>query len=281
MNSPSLFSRVTHLTPLIVLILSGVTAMSGCNKNPITSITETFSPPSPTEAVQDTFNPFDPDRRRRGLALLASSDFGGDELYVRTYRTLLTDQDATVRAVAAQALGLHGVGDDAVKIVPLLEDESDVVRWEAAKALQKLHHKDVIVPLSKRLRSDTEAESDVRQACAAAMGQYQTEYAFEALVNTLHDNDFGVVRAARDSLQTLTGTDLGSNAAEWLRWAEDNKSNLFASGQPYTWKPFAGRRSVIQKLQFWKDREEPAPRTPTGLESSDEGADDDSAQSKS
>ncbi len=252
-------------------------SLTGCNKNPIASVVDSLKPETPREVVRQTFNPFDPDKRRHGLAALAASDFGGDELYVRTYRTLITDRDATVRAVAVQALGLHGTADGALKVIPLLEGPSDIVRWEAAKALQKLHHKDAIVPLSKSMRAENETEADVRQACAAAMGQYATEYAFEALVNALNDNDFGVVAAARDSLATLTGHNLGSNPSRWITWADEHKDNLFAEKREYTWTPFERRPSLIQRMQFWKEREKQEPRKPAGL---DDGPSSD-AQSKS
>lgn len=275
-TTAGLANRLLTLS-LATLALLALAGLSGCSKNPITSVVETFTPTTPAEAVRDTFNPFDPDRRRHGLALLASSDFGGDELYVRTYRTLITDQDATVRAVAVQALGLHGTAEDALKVAPLLDDESEVVRWEAAKSLQKLHHKDAVVPLSKSMRTENEVEADVRQACASAMGQYATVYAFEALINTLNDSDFGVVRAARDSLLTLTGQDLGSNPTAWVNWSKDNKDQLFAQKREYTWKPFETRPSLIQRMQFWKDQEKPQPRKPAGLDD----APSSSAQSKS
>jgi len=189
----------------------------------------------------------------------------------------LTDQDATVRAVATGALGLHGTSEDVIKIVPMLEDESEIVRWEAAKSLQKLHNDTAIVPLSKRLRIENEPQADVRQACAAALGQYATVHAFESLVNALNDNDFGVVRAARDSLTTLTGQDMGSYSSKWVRWQEQNKNQLFGNRRQYTWMPFDKPRTFIDRMQFWKDKKKPTPRTPVGYGEADAG----DAQSKS
>ncbi len=231
-------ARVVHCA--IAVALSGALLLAGCTEAMTVGVVAFGGVghvlTQPSGIAEEMFHPKDPDRRRRGVVRASTSDVGSQEFYLRSYRTLLTDPDATVRAAAAQALGSHGKEEDALRLASSLEDESVIVRWEAAKALQRLHHKDVIVPLSHRMRFENEPDLDVRQAATAAMAQYQTEYAFESLVNVLKDDDFGVRYEARQSLLTLTGENLGFDRDTWKQWAERHKGKLFTNARGYKWK---------------------------------------------
>lgn len=258
---------------LIISLLAGLlAAVSGCatgaqSDNPVVALFNSMAPPSPSQAAKDMVNPFDPDRRRTGVAWLSSAPFGGEEIYLQAYRLLLRDEDATVRAAAARAVGLHGKVDDAELVAQLLEDGVDTTRWEAAKALQKIHNPNVVDAIIKHSRAAQEENADVRTACAQALGQYPQIRVFDALVGALADSDYSVVSAARDSLETLTGYDLGNDGSLWLIWQKKNADALFARQQPYTWQPFEKPPSTFDKVQFWKDRKPVEPQKPTGLES--------------
>lgn len=220
-------------------------------------------PPTPAQAARDAFNVYDPDKRRQSVALISAAPFGGEEPYVKMYRLLLDDPDASVRAACIKALGLHGRPEDVPRIMAYLSDRHAFVRWEAAQALQKLHHPIAVTALLRALREDE--DPDVRQAAAEALGQYAEPRVFEALVGALDDPDFGVAQAARKSLVTLCGYDFGIDASLWLIWARQHSRDLFANQQVYLWQPFVRPRSWLDRLMFWKPYEPPAPRLPTGL----------------
>lgn len=253
------------------LLLAGCTSNAAKSDNPIIALMGSMMPPTPSEAAKDTLNPFDADRRRTGVSWLASADFGGEEVYVRTYRLLLTDEDSTVRAAAIRALGLHGTVDDAVLVAPLLDDKAEFVRWEAAKALQKIHNPKVVDALMKHTRLSDETNVDVRMACCQALGQYPEPRVYDALVGAINDTDFGVIRAARASLRTLTGYDLGSDSTLWLIWQKQNPDKLFAKKMEYTWTPFDKPPTTFEKIQFWKDNSPPPPQKPVGIEAASAG----------
>ncbi len=250
----------------------GLAAMlAGCQvggnpDNPLVSIINSMSPTSPSQAAKDMVNPFDPDKRRSGVSLLSAAPFGGEEVYVKTYRLLITDEDSTVRAAAARALGLHGEVKDAEALAKMLEDRAETVRWEAAKALQKIHNPIAIDGLTKHTRPQQEEIADVRTACAQALGQYAEPRVFDALVGALSDTDYSVVSAARGSLKTLTGYDLGADGTLWLIWQKKNMDNLFAKRGEYMWQPFEKPPTTLDKVQFWKERKPVEPQSPRGID---------------
>lgn len=243
---------------------------SGADGTLVSDLVEPLLPPTPGQAARDAFNVYDPDRRRNAVALLAASPFGGEDPYLRTYRLLIDDPDSTVRGAATQALGLHGKVDDVALILPRLKDDAPFVRWEAAKALQRIHNDAAINPLLETLRNDEDA--DVRLAAADALGQYATPAVFDALVGALIDRDYGVVSAAGNSLRTLTGYDGDNDPVTWLAWGEQRPGELFRNGRQYTYTPYQKPPGIMKKMQFWTD-EPPAPRiAPEGLEAAAEPA---------
>jgi len=243
----------------------GGCSLDGSPDTPVLSgLFDTLMPPTPGEAARDAFNLYDADKRRRSVNLLAASPFGMEEPYVRTYRLLVDDSDPSVRAACIKALGMHGIADDAATIAAQLSNESSFVRWEAAKALQRLHHKDAIDPLRHVLDDDEDA--DVRMAAAGALGQYPLPTVFDALIGALTDSNFGVALSARRSLTTLTGQDHGGDPGDWMDWAGQHRSTLFSDGQPYVYYPYDRPPDTFEKMQFWQERTPIEPRTPTGLQ---------------
>lgn len=226
-------------------------------------LVESVMPPKPAVVARQAFNVYDADLRRRSVALLSSSHFGHEEPYVRMYRLLIDDQDPTVRAACAHALGTHGTTDDAAVLIALLEDPTGFVRWEAAKALQKIHHADAITPLMDVMDDDEDA--DVRLAAAQALGQYPTRSVFNALVGALTDRDFGVVQSASMSLAQLTGQDLGTDGGHWLDFAADHRSDLFKQQRQYTYMPYQKPPGKLAPIKFWEETETVSPQTPVGL----------------
>jgi len=246
----------------------------GCSNQPgsgdfLGNAIDSVTPPTPSEAARDAFNVYDADKRRRSIALLSGSNFGGEAPYVRMYRLLVSDVDPTVRAACVRALGLHGTVEDVPTLIAALNEEVSFVRWEAAKALQKIHSPAAIEPLIRAMRND--ADADVRMASANALGQYPTPGVFQSLIAALDDPSFSVALAAADALETLTGQELGTDPRLWLAWSDQNPESLFAQRQQYTWKPFHRERGFIDRtLLFWQDRPAPEPRAPTSAAEPDD-----------
>ena len=210
------------------------------------------------------------DKRRQSVVRIATGPHGDAKPYLRVYRRFITDDpDPTVRAAAARALSLHGKVSDAPAIATLLEDNNAFVRWEAAKALQRIHNPEVIDELSAALRDDTDA--DVRMAAADALGQYAQRAVFDTLVGALRDPNHGVVQEARDALRTLTGHAGNTDPGAWMQWAEGQSDSLFAEQQTYTYRPYAAPPGW---LEFWRHESHAEPRRPVGLEVAQDEADD-------
>lgn len=261
----------------LLVLAAALCCLGGCKSdNGVGEALNSFLPPTPSEAARGAFDVYNADRRRDSIALLANAKFGGEEVYVRIYRVMLgssngtplydaaPDPDATVRAVSTQALGMHGTVDDVVMIVPRLRDDAAIVRWEAAKALQKFHHVSAIDPLKQVVLRDDDA--DVRMAAAYALGQYPQPDVLQVLVAALDDREFGVVKEAEQALRTLTGANEGTDGTAWLIWMAKNSENLFAHQQQYVWVPYEKRPSLLQRAKFWEQREATPPQAPKGLD---------------
>ena len=224
---------------------------------------EGLLPREPGEVARDAFNVYDPDRRRSAINTLASAPWGGEPPYLQAYRLLIDDPDPTVRAACLRALGRHGHPDDVATIARYLNDDISFVRWEAAMALERLHHPDSVAPLMQALRDDEDA--DVRLAAARALGQYAEQRVFEALIGSLTDTNYSVVRQAVRSLNHLTGEDLGDRGSQWLAW-QGQQDDPFAQQQPYYYTKFIRPPGFLDHLQFWRRYPTAEPTQPLGLE---------------
>lgn len=220
---------------------------------------------SPTQMARDALNTYDADRRRDAVVRLSMRDFGGDDPFVRLYRLLLDDPDPTVRAAATMALGEHGHVNDGPLIALMLEDEAAYVRWEAAKALQKVHHTGAIKALSQAALEDE--DDDVRMAAATALAQYADPAVFQTLVAALDDRVYSVTRAANGSLRILTGQSLEPIASQWLAFARQRGTDLFVDRQPFQYQTYVAPSGWVDSLTFWRERSaRTASHVPRGLD---------------
>lgn len=258
--------RPSFAAPLSLLLAAAMFwPAAGCTtaSQDIDEFISSFVPPSPSQAARDMLNPDDADRRRRGLVLISTSYFGGEEAYVRTYRNYAqSDQDPTVRAAAVEALGRHGEPDDATIIADQLGHENVQVRWAAARALQRLHNPAVIGQVGRRLR-DEEEHVDVRIAAAIALGQYRSSLAFESLVAALETRHLAVNLMAKRSLQIMTGQDIGMNSDAWIDW-ERSVDDPFAQGRAYLYPTYSRDETLLEKFAFWSTPEFEKPAPPRG-----------------
>ncbi len=196
------------------------------------SVLTIFAPPSPSEMARLAIDPYDPDKRQRGIRYLANQPFGGERVYLEMYRIAAEDGDAAVRAAAMQGLGMHGDPEDVPRVASHLQDESALVRRAAARALQRLHNPAAITPLVTRLDQDVEEDIDTRASAASALGQYAERRVVQALIGALGDRRLVVNRAALESLRTLTGQDFGYEIKDWVTWTR-NERDLFAAQTQY------------------------------------------------
>jgi hypothetical protein len=246
----------------------------------LNALGKSISPPTPQEAVRMMVDPHDPDNRRRGTVLISNSPFGGADPYVAVYRDRVThERDPLVKAVSVCALGRYGRPEDAPAIAACLSDEQFQVRWEAAKALQRIHNPSVVSDLLRIVRNGRE-QPDIRVAAAWALGQYAQDRVFQGLVGALDAPELAVNVAARQSLSTLTGEDFGIEPTVWLRWYDDAE-DPFAGQREYLYPTYHREETWLEKLAFWSSRtfEEPGP--PAGLRPASEGrtyGDDDEAE---
>jgi len=172
-----------------------------------------------------------PDRRRAGIAdLVISWDFARKPPYTTRYKQIAqSDPDYTVRAMAVRALNISRDKTATKIFIAALEDESELVRLEGAKALANVPDPDAVPALLRRLqgRRDTTVDGrplsadegkDVRIAAADALRNYHTLDVARTLVSYLNERDFSVAWQSRQSLVALTGRDLSYSQAAWLQY---------------------------------------------------------------
>ena len=239
-----------------VLLLAGAMALSGCMSSEDRAsmaagdsiLAPVFKQFTPADAAAWAADPYDADKRARGMAMLANAPFGGAEAYVKLYRERVTpnakgEYDASpVVATAARALGMHGNADDVAKIVPLARFEEPMVRLDAVRSLQRLHNRAAIPVLIERLDMDKESEPEIRAEAASALGQYAEERVLTSLSMSLADPSLLVNKNAHESLRTLTGNDeTPADRKLWADWVKQHET------------PFAGRRDYVFPV-FWREK---------------------------
>lgn len=228
------------------------------------SILQVFAPPTPQEAVAWATDPYDADKRARGMLLLVNAPWGGERVYLDLYRAALTDGDPGVRAVAVRGLALHGSPDDVPAILDQFASKDRILRAECARALQRLHNPVAIDPLIKSLSIRNEPEAVIRASAATALGQYAQGKVLDALIGALNDRDLGVNRAAQDSLRVLTGRDHGFDVRDWVAWRKES-SDPFAGRTAYVYPVFHRDPTWYEAiLPFWKPPNEIA-AAPVGM----------------
>ncbi len=242
--------------------------ISGCDTigSDLSAFGETFSPPTPIQAATWAVDTNDAENQRRGIALLASAPWGGAETYVKLYRLYIEENsDPLVKAFAIRALGRHGDAADSTLVAKQLDSEFRIVRLEAAKALQRLHEPsgtEVADAIWTRMVNETE-DTDIRTELAIALGQYQSDSVFQALVNALDQRDLAVNWAALDSLQTLTGRDFGLEQTQWLAWKDSTKEE-YSKNDVYLYPTFQRDRGWLDYVLFWVPLNFESPGIPIG-----------------
>ncbi len=233
-----------------IALLGGLITLPACMSSEVRAqmaagdsiLAPIFKQFSPADAAAWAADPYDADKRARGMSMLANAPFGGAEAYVKLYRERLNDDNAPVRATACRSLGLHGASEDVPRIVPLARAEEPLVRLDAVRALQRLHNRAAIPVLIERLNLEKESEPEIRAEAASALGQYPEDRVLQSLIIALADPSLLVNKNAQDALRTLTGNDdLPADRKLWVDWAKLNET------------PFAHRRAYVFPV-FWREK---------------------------
>ncbi|MBM4107930.1 MAG: HEAT repeat domain-containing protein [Phycisphaerae bacterium] len=229
------------------------------------SIFAMFAPPTPEEAARMATDEYDADLRFRGTRLLSTAPFAGEAPYIALFVDNADDPDAGVRAVALRALANHGRPEHARILVTALGDSDRLVRWEAARGLQRLHSPAAVEPLLALLKEDEELDASVRTEAATALGQYAEPRVVEALIAALGDPHLAVNGATQASLRTLTGQDLGGDARAWLDWYRGAGGAAFAGRSVFTYPAFSRKKRWYERLPFVPPPPNEPSLTPAGL----------------
>lgn len=252
------------------VLAAGLLSVAGCETVPPSKATggilAVFAPPTPAEAARWAADPYDADKRQRGLLLLANAPFGGEPAYLNLYLLRLNDEDPAVRAVALRALALHGGPDDAMAIAERLQTDPDpIVRREAARALQRIHNPAVVPALIQAVDDKREADVDTRAYAARALGQYAEPRVVQALIGALNERRLAVNENALDSLKVLTGENFGYVTRAWVAWAGSTK-DMFAHRGDYVYPVFQRDPTIVEMLvPFWGPPNELPNQKPAGM----------------
>lgn len=269
---------------MLSLAVAAAVLLSGCeafdNIQPGSdSVLDAFRGPSPAVAAELMLDEYDPNNRAIGTTLISNAFFGGEEVYLAVYRDYVDDPDRAVRAAAVRALGIHGSPADAVLVAPALGDADSLVRREAARALQRLHNQQAIGPLiavfDTAFDPDTqqfayeEPDEVVRAEAAYALGQYATFPVLSTLITALEDRSLAVNYNALQSLETLTGQNLGYDAAAWNAWRSaatgEGGQGVFAARKGYTYPAFERDKKLVEYLPFVPPPPNETAAAPAGL----------------
>lgn len=222
--------------------------------------------PSPAQASLWAVDPYDADKRQRGILLLSNAPFGGEPVYVDLYEAALQDPDAGVRMSAIHGIAMHGNPAQVPLLVPFLKDPDYLVRWTTARALQRLHNPVAVKPLIDRLDSGVETEYDVRASVATALGQYAERRVVQALIASLRDPSLLVTHASSKSLHTLTGQDIGDNPRVWTKWLGETETP-FANRLAYEYPVFERDKRWYEWLVPFYEPPNEKPGAPVGMAS--------------
>jgi hypothetical protein len=216
------------------------------------SVLEMFQPPSPQQAVAWATDPYDANNRYRGLLLISNAPFGGDKIYVEMYELAAADGDPGVRAMAIRALGIHGGPGDVDVLLKSFNDSDGIVRWETARALQRIYAPAAIDALIDHMDFRRETDPMVREASAVALGQYAEPRVAQALFSALNDRKLAVNLAANKSLEILTGQKFAPDSLEWILWYNASAAP-FAKQGVYEYPVFHRPVAWWEHIMPWRD----------------------------
>ena len=207
---------MSHPRTLVFVMFLLLPLATGCSF--VRKTSDYFAGKTPAYYARQMEDSSTPDNRWKGIDQLVESDFAKHPPYTTRYRQIATtDADPLVRAVAVRALNRSRDAGATDVFITALNDTSELVRLEGAKALVNLPDVNAVPGLLK-LVNKLDEPRDVRLAAAEALKHYKQLDVARALVSRLNERDFGVAWQARRSLRHMTQSDFAYNEASWLEY---------------------------------------------------------------
>lgn len=189
-------------------------AVAGCGEKGNRAFNRRLNPPSWRQRVAMAVDHDDADNRRVGINYMAPDTKCTDTGTLKLFAFILANDRAPfVRAAAVTALGTVGNTDFAPDAIAALGDASEVVRWDAARALGKLVVDEALEPLIARAANDP--STNVRIAATQSLGSYRKGRSVRTLLQLMDVGDLSVRRAAHQSMVKIYRVDLGGEPECW------------------------------------------------------------------
>lgn len=147
---------------------------------------------------------------------LAGSASQQDEIAQRLKDVIFRDPIVLLRLHAVQQLGRLSCPNALDALQTASKDRNTEIRVAAARSLGKMAHPDAIPILQEVIGSDM--NGDVRLAATQAMGSFSSVQSLEALSIAIEDKDPALQVAAIESLEKVTGQNLGPDVFAWKNY---------------------------------------------------------------
>jgi HEAT repeat protein len=203
-------------------VLIGITVgmAAGCGSLPMLDLGAAFQMPW-AEEPDRVPGLRSPAERLEALEQLAANADDADparhERVAGELAKMIRDEaDPVIRAEIIRTVG-HYQGRTADEVLRrALKDSDAAVRVAACEAWGRRNHPESAKILAKALATDTDV--DVRLAAARALGETEDPAAVQALGLALDDRDPAMQYRAVQSLEEVTGEDLGNDVDRWRQY---------------------------------------------------------------
>ncbi|MHC4179574.1 MAG: HEAT repeat domain-containing protein [Planctomycetota bacterium] len=201
---------------VIVLLIAGAVSAVGCNNSQGAKKKFRFFPPSKDELLADAVNPDDPDTRREAITELSDSSAVNEQAVQDLFDLILrSDSNSFVRAAASTALGKAQNPQYVPTLAKAMTDPAMVVRWDTARALDRVIGKEAVGPLMTAASDDPSL--DVRVAATRSLRNYHGPAVVRRLVVLMDDPELPIRREAHNSLKDVFGVDFGPSSEDWAQ----------------------------------------------------------------
>lgn len=250
--------KATPMTPAVATLVLSALVLAGCSPSDegfsLDKFAKSLIPASPSEVLDDSMLSPSADKRREALYKMSKWK-NVDESYVGLVGlAILGEKDTMTRAQAARTLGAWGkpYGTAYLSValagkiegvefpetveylsrlgvaLPTVADRSKLVRRNAAAGLAMMKTDEAVKSLVHGLRYDSDV--DVRLQCARSLSRHRHTEAAPGLLLGLIDSDLAVRVAAAESLQYMTGQNLGQDVKAWEAFLAKSESPLAQYG---------------------------------------------------
>lgn len=249
-------------TLLAGTLLSCLPLLAGCSSDKADKSFKAFVfRPTPGRAVLFALQEENPDTRRRYLRTIIKRKELTHDWCVKSLDVIArTDADSQVRCLAIRALAKGGRPEGAETALSILNPKlttkpvrlgEDEVRFDCLSLLEQYlqagkvpaGQMDAVREAVTRAAAD-ETNPQARMVAVRSLRHFPGKESLAILVNTLRENNFGLMFEAEMSLRSLTGRVGDYEADHWQAWLSQSED------------PFAGRSAYIQMIRtrdtFWR-----------------------------